>query len=378
MNTRESSSSMENASPSRMLNNLTQIGFGIGTLFPIFSIIIDLVYHGYGLSFNNLASLYKTNPLHWVILSAPVVLGLTCYLLGKKITAREAFLQEVTESEKNQARLMEEFINQLATGNLSVQIPSEFKNGSLAGILTNFRDNLHQQKLEAERRLWTNEGLAHFGDILRNPGSLADLSFSLVSNLAKYLKCSQAALFIVQRQDGDTFLELQGCYAYERKKFLVKRVDPGEGLLGQCYLEKRTILLYQVPASYVSITSGLGQATPNCLVISPLMTEGTVEGIIEVAGFRKLEQHEISFLEKVCESIAAVFKNVNTNEETRKLLEESRENSEMMQSQEEEMRQNLEELSATQEEMLRKEKEFTKTIARYKSLYGEIKETSLS
>ena len=80
-----------------MLNNLTQIGFGVGTLFPIFSIIIDLVYRDYSLSIDNLVSLYKNNPLHWVILSAPFVLGLTCYLLGKKISAREAFLQEVTE-----------------------------------------------------------------------------------------------------------------------------------------------------------------------------------------------------------------------------------------------------------------------------------------
>ena len=110
-------------------------------------------------------------------------------------------------------------------------------------------------------------------------------------------------------------------------------------------------------------------------MLSPLKAEGTVEGVIEIAGFKKLEQHEISFLEKVCESIAAVLKNIKTNEETRKLLEESQQQAEMMQSQEEEMRQNLEELSATQEEMMRKEKEFTKIIATYKSRFGEIEET---
>ena len=358
----ESPVSQENAKTSRMLNNLTQIGFGVGMLFPLFSIIIDLIYNNYGLSTDNLLLLYKNNPLHWIILSAPFVLSLTCYLLGKKINARETFLQEVTESEKYQAKLMQEYINELATGNLSVQVPSEFKNQSLSGILNTFRDNLYHEKLEAERRLWTNEGLAHFGDILRNHRNLEELSSAIVSNLARYLRCSQAALFIVQREDEEVFLELKACYAYERKKYLTKRVDPGQGLLGQCYLEKRTILLYQVPANYVSITSGLGQATPNCLVLSPLLAEGTVEGVIEVAGFKKLDQHEIAFLEKVCESIAAVYKNIKVNEETRKLLEESQSQAEMMQSQEEEMRQNLEELSATQEEMLRKEKEFTKII----------------
>lgn len=364
----------EGAKSSKMLNNLTLIGFGVGTLFPIFSIIIDLLYHNFSFSTENLSSLYKNNPLHWVILSAPFVLGLTCYLLGKAISARESFMLEAAQTQKNQAMLIEGYISQLATGNLSAVIPPDFKNQSLSEILTTFRDKLSQEKLEAERRLWTNEGLAHFGDILRNHGNLEELSFTIVRNLAKYLKCSQAALFIVQRKNDETYLELKGCYAYERKKYLTKRVDPGEGLLGQCYLEKRTILLYEVPSDYVTITSGLGQATPNCLVLSPLKAEGKVEGVIEIAGFRRLEQYEINFLEKVCESIAAVYNNIKTNDETRRLLEESQEQAEMMQSQEEEMRQNLEELAATQEEMLRKEKEFMKIIAAYKSRYGEMTE----
>jgi transcriptional regulator with GAF, ATPase, and Fis domain len=128
------------------------------------------------------------------------------------------------------------------------------------------------------------------------------------------------------------------------------------------------------PENYVTITSGLGEALPNCLVLCPLKTEDTVEGVIEIAGFRKLEPYEITFLEKVCENTAAVFKNLKTADETRRLLEDSQEHSEMMKSQEEEMRQNMEELSATQEEMLRKEKEFTSMLKAYREKFGELDE----
>jgi hypothetical protein len=151
MNIQQSPPMLENTKSSKMLNNLTQIGFGVGMLFPIFSIIIDLLYHDFSFSAENLSALYKNNPLHWVILSAPLVLGLTCYLLGKKISARESILQEATQTQKDQALLMEGYISQLATGNLSVEVRRIQKSVSLPN-LTTFRNNLQQEKVEAERR----------------------------------------------------------------------------------------------------------------------------------------------------------------------------------------------------------------------------------
>ena len=367
----------QSSETSRMLNNLTQIGFGLGMLFPIISIIIDLTYNDYELTPGNMVLLYKNNPLHWIILSAPLVLGYTCYLLGKIISRRESFLHDVSAKERNQSKLIEEYISQLAKGDLTVQISDDFDNSSLSHVLTTFRDNLQREKIEAGRRRWANEGLTHFGDLLRSYANLEELSLAITSNLVKYLKCTQAGLFTAEKEGDDTMLVLKGCYAYERKKFLTKRIDLGTGLLGQCYLEKRTILLYDVPQGYVSITSGLGDAEPNCLVLCPLKTEDSVEGVIELAGFHKLEPHEIRFLEKVSENAAAVFKNLKTSEETRMLLEASQEHAEMMQSQEEEMRQNMEELSATQEEMLRKEKEFTNIIKTYKEKFGELERAAI-
>ncbi len=357
--------------PSRIINNLTRIGIGLGLVFPVASLGIDLLVRGSNFSLAGISSLYADNPLHWIILCAPIVLGISFYYLGKRIANRENYLLNLAEKEKEQLKLIENYVNALGNGNLGATLPKEFENMTLTETLHTFRDKLSHERSEAEKRQWVNEGLARFGEILRAQESMDELGYSVIQNLVRYIQCTQGGIFITHDESGEPILELKGCYAYERKKYLQKRIDPGQGLIGQCFLERERILLYKVPDNYVHITSGLGEANPTSLILLPLKTEDTMEGVIELAGFRKFEAHELEFLNKVCESTATVFKNVKNSERTKKLLQASQEQAEIMRSQEEEMRQNMEELSATQEEMQRKEMEFIKQIQSYKERLGE-------
>lgn len=229
-------------------------------------------------------------------------------------------------------------------------------NKDVLGIsLLNMRNSLAQVADADRKRNWVTEGLATFANLLRAGSHGQDLYDQVILNLVRYTGANQGALFVLDTETSETpMLELVACYAYERKKFLHKRFELGEGLAGQAVLEKQYIYLTSLPQSYVHISSGLGDAQPNCALIMPLMVNEEVLGVVELAFFHEIPTYYIDFMHKVGENIASVISVTKVNEVTKKLLENAQQMTETMRAQEEEMRQNMEELQATQEEMQRK------------------------
>jgi GAF domain-containing protein len=220
------------------------------------------------------------------------------------------------------------------------------------------RDQLKNMKREEERRLWTNEGLTKFSETVRNNQSnLIELSNEVIRFITRYLGAQQGGLFIVRQDEKSSYLELAACYAYDRKKFIERRIEIGVGLIGQTYLEGQTTMLTKLPPGYTYITSGMGETTPGCVVIVPMMYNKQTEAIIEIASLEKFEDYQISFLEKAGEFVASALQSARTTEKMQELLAISQRQTEEMRATEEEMRQNLEELQATQEEMHRKQQE---------------------
>ncbi|HKZ39293.1 MAG TPA: GAF domain-containing protein, partial [Chryseolinea sp.] len=227
---------------------------------------------------------------------------------------------------------------------------------TIAGELIHMREQMEIVKQQDQIRIWTTEGLSKFGEIIRNNQNNFDkLSESLISNVVNYLDAKVGGLFILEEDEKDNkpYLLLRASYAYERKKFITKRIEIGEGMIGQCYLEGHTIHMAKVPNNFLAITSGLGGANPNSILVIPLRTNEKIEGVLELASLKPFKPHEIEFLEKLGELLASSIINVKTGEKTAQLLAVSREQTEEMRAQEEEMRQNMEELEATQEQMNR-------------------------
>lgn len=256
-----------------------------------------------------------------------------------------------------------EFAKNVGEGKLETNVQVFNGKGDLSLSLYAMRDNLRKVTEEDKKRNWATEGLAKFSDILRSNSDLKTLGDNIISNLVKYTASNQGSLYILDDSNSnDTYLELLSCYAFNRKKFLEKKILPGEGLAGQAYLERDTILMKQVPENYISITSGLGEASPRSILIVPLKVNEDITGIVEIASFDEYQPHEISFVERLAENIASTITGVKINERTQRLLQSSQQQAEELKSQEEEMRQNMEELNATQEDMRRKEREYLEKI----------------
>jgi CHASE3 domain sensor protein len=257
------------------------------------------------------------------------------------------------------------FIKRIAGGDYSVNwdgLTAEneaLNKENLTGDLIKMRDQMKKVKESDERRIWSTEGLAKFSDVTRsNQHDTEKLANEVIRFLTKHLQAQQGSLFLLHDEENDEpYLSLAACYAFDKKKFLEKRIELGSGLVGQAYLEGSTIVLKEVPNGYIKITSGMGDATPTNLIIVPMKYNDRVEAVLELASFNEFQPHEIEFLEKAGEVIASSVYSTKTNERTTKLLASTQQQAEMLKAQEEELRQNMEEMQATQENMRRLEKE---------------------
>lgn len=272
-----------------------------------------------------------------------------------EIGKANAELDKMTQHLKEAAQ----FAQAIGTGTFDAPFEPSGQEDELAIALLKMRDQLQEVQIVEDKRKWTTEGLSRFSELLRiEYQDLNELAAHILSELINYTDSNQGSLFVVNDTDpDDPYLELIGTYAWNKRKYIDKRIEPGDGLAGQVWLEKESIYLEEFPEDYISITSGLGQACPTSLLIVPLKVNEEVFGILEIASFKRYQTHEREFVEKLAENIASEIASEKTNAKTLKYLQESQKQGEELRAQEEELRQNMEELEATQENMRRKEVE---------------------
>lgn len=228
--------------------------------------------------------------------------------------------------------------------------------GIVGDAMRSFRKKLGELKAHEQQQHWTSKGLAMLNDIKKNNDSLEEYAFQATSALVKYIRANQASFYLLNTEQEQ--LTLLATYAYGKRKHRDQElvVDTGNGLLGQCVHERDIIYMTQVPANYVHITSGLGEALPRCILIVPMLYRDQIYGVFELASFEILADHEVEFCRKFTEGIAAELSGLQIQKKTSQLLEQSRIQADQLKTQEEVMRQQMEEMATTQEEMARHER----------------------
>lgn len=224
-------------------------------------------------------------------------------------------LEELTTSIEQIIQKFKETItvvDNIATGKQQQSLKILDGKDEIGKALLSIFDRFNEIKIQEEKRAWHNEGLAKFAEIAREHHSIKTFSEKAVAHMVQYLGINQAGLFVLANDEQS--IQMTAMYAYDRKKFADKHIHLKEGLVGQCFVEKESIFITEVPNNYTHITSGLGHATPRCVYLLACQTKDRVEAVLELASFHVLEEHHRAFLEKIGESIAATIYFIRINE----------------------------------------------------------------
>lgn len=367
---------MKNKKLKRMTWSYALRGFVFGLVVVLLVLLLAADSEAYHDSRRTLSDFIRVFPAFWVVIFLPLLCALGGYLISYKMGSIIRTMNKTLKAEEVRSNSILQFVEGLSAGKLDVKINSDDKDDELISSLVQLQKSLKQnQKEDAKRRdeeqqrTWVTRGVAEFGEILRrNNDNMQELSYNIIRYLVDYVNLTQAGFFLLHTGDekgdnGKKFFELTSFIAYDRRKYADKTIEWGEGLVGRCALEQRTIYMTELPENYVTVTSGLGEGDPSALILVPLKSNDVVYGVIEMAMLQPLLKHEIEFLEKTAESIAMTISTVKTNMQTQILLQETQQQAARMREQEEVSQQHLEEMRATQELNSRNEIEMKGVMA---------------
>ncbi|MCW5805616.1 MAG: response regulator [Deltaproteobacteria bacterium] len=191
---------------------------------------------------------------------------------------------------------------------------------------------------------WLKTNVARFTRMLQGQRDLLTVARQILNELAPLVNAHHGAFYMTEADDDGPLLKLFASYAYEERASLERTFRFGQGLVGQAALEGKRIVIAKVPSDYIQITSSLGAAPPSAIVVVPILFEGEVKGVIELASFERFSSIQLAFLDQMLESLGIVIATIEATMRTDELLRQSQSLTEELRSQQEELQQTNEAL----------------------------------
>jgi len=224
-----------------------------------------------------------------------------------------------------QLRAIADVATAVTKGDLTRSIQVEAQ-GEVAFVKDNINEmirNLRDTTLRNEEQDWLKTNLAKFTRMLQGQRDFLTVGKLILSEVAPLVSAQQGAFYMIDNSNGESELKLLASYASHEGNGAKSRFKFGESLIGQAALEKRRILLTDVPNNYAKVSSGLGEFHPTNIVVLPILFEGQVKAVMELSSVERFSPTHQAFLDQLTESIGIVLNTIEASTQTENLLKQS-------------------------------------------------------
>jgi PAS domain S-box-containing protein len=325
-------------------------GTAVAFIVPGIAWAIDFIAGHLPVSFISIADIHINHPSLFLLDAVPVFVALILWLLTKTFEDNELYYTDLIKQKDNRIEKNADFAKRIGEGDYNSAFAPE-SNDTLGKSLLLMRQNLIENNKKESELSWIAAGKEQISNILRIHNKVETLTYETLVALIKYINAVQGA-FYIYNEERDLLINF-ATYAFNRKKYINQEFKIGQGLIGECAYEMDIIYRNEIPDDYISITSGiLGDQRPKSILIVPLVSDEKLHGVIEFAFLLdQLPDLTVHFMKELGEIIARTIFNLQVNEKTERLLQESRLMTQELQENEEQLRQSAEEMRATQEEL---------------------------
>ncbi len=245
-----------------------------------------------------------------------------------------------------QVRAIAEVATAVTKGDLTRSIQVDAR-GEVAELKDNINTMIDNLRLTTDRNTeqdWLKTNLARFTNMLQGQRDLATVGRLLLKELASLLNAHQGVIHQIESEDNGGLVLLASYADGGSVGGYPQRLRIGEGLLGQCAADKRMILINDVPHDAAPITSGLFKAVPKSIIVLPVLFEGQVKAVIELASLNEFTNLQTMFLEQLTDSIGILLNSIEATMQTEGLLKQSQQLATELQTQQNELQQTNEQL----------------------------------
>ncbi|HET9474970.1 MAG TPA: HAMP domain-containing protein, partial [Steroidobacteraceae bacterium] len=246
-----------------------------------------------------------------------------------------------------QVRAIAEVATAVTKGDLTRSIQVEAR-GEVSELKDNINAMIHNLRHTTERQTeqdWLKTNLAKFSRMMQGQRDLVTLGNTLLAEFAPLVNAHQGVIYIVGHEEGQRYLKQLASYADVRETAEPRRYRFGEGFVGECAVQRQRLLLARVPAESIRLGSGLVETQPRNVIVLPVLYEGEVKAVIELASLYEFTGPHLAFLEQLTGSIGVVLNTIEATMRTEGLLKQSQELAGELQAQQTELQQTNEEMA---------------------------------